>query len=64
MELRCPNGILHGILTEGVIEVKCRSSRCGHREGVVVLHTFNARTGELVETKFYRDPIRKEQKWQ
>lgn len=64
MELRCPNGILHGILTEGVIEVKCRSSRCGHQEGVVVLHMFNAQTGELMETSLYRDPIRKEQQCQ
>ena len=55
MDLRCPNGIKFGELLEGAIEVKCRSSRCGAGTGIVVLHRFDAATGELLSTKRYRD---------
>lgn len=56
MELRCPSK-LHGILTEdGVVEVKCASRFCGHEAGTVVLHRFNAVTGELVNTVQFKDP--------
>ena len=57
MDLRCDNGILFGRLSEGVLEVKCRSARCGHETGVVVLHQFDLETGELKGTKLYRDPV-------
>lgn len=61
MQLRCANGILFGVLVRagtGVLEVKCRSRRCGHRQGVVVLHRFDLATGQEVEgsPKHYRDP--------
>jgi hypothetical protein len=55
MDLRCPNGIKFGEIDEGLIEVKCRSSRCGAGTGVVVLHRFDPRTGILVETKRFRE---------
>lgn len=55
-ELRCPSR-LHGILLDNaVIEVKCRNSRCGAQAGVVVLHHFDAHTGQLIDTKRYSDP--------
>jgi hypothetical protein len=61
IELRCDMR-LHGILTnDGVLEISCRSALCGHRDGVVVIHRFDAETGELVGTKFYKDPNREEQ---
>jgi hypothetical protein len=56
MELRCENGIKFGDLNDGVIEVKCRSSRCGHGVGSVVIHRFDSLSGELLETKRFRDP--------
>jgi hypothetical protein len=56
MELRCENKILHGILEDGFLEVKCRSARCGARKGAVVIHRFNASSGELLETKVFKDP--------
>ena len=60
MELRCPSK-LHGILLEGgVIEVKCDSKFCGHEPGVVVLHRFNAQTGELMETLNFKNPTQRE----
>lgn len=65
-ELRCPNNIKFGDLFEDfngrpVLEVKCRSSRCGAASGVVVLHRFHAITGDLIETKMYAEPkVRKE----
>lgn len=56
MELRCPHGIKFAVLTDGIIEVKCRSSRCGAGPGIVVLHRFDALTGEMIETLRFRDP--------
>lgn len=63
VELRCGKR-LHGLLTDdGVLEISCRSSLCGHRDGVVVIHRFDVSNGELIETKFYKDSqeLRKEQ---
>lgn len=60
VEIRCPNRILFGKLSQGVLEVKCKSQRCGARHGVVVLHQFDSTTGKLLDTKVYRDPILKE----
>lgn len=54
MEMRCEHK-LHGIVVDGLVEVKCRSSLCGHKPGVVVIHKFDGLTGELVETKRYKD---------
>lgn len=56
MELRCASGILHGILDEGVIEFRCRSNRCGHEPGVVVIHGFDVLTGEIVKTSVFAEP--------
>ena len=55
MEIRCENGIKFGEVHDGILEVKCRSSRCGHRPGVVVLHRISLETGELLNTKRFRD---------
>lgn len=63
VELRCGKR-LHGILTEdGVLEISCRSALCGHVDGTVVIHRFDAVTGNLIETKLYKDAseVRKEQ---
>jgi hypothetical protein len=58
IELRCDNNIKFGELFEedGVLEVRCRSSRCGHEPGVVVVHGFDVETGKLLGTEKYRDP--------
>lgn len=60
LELRCSGG-LHGILDEGMIEVKCRHWACT-RGNNVTFHTFDTVTGELVETRRYKDPVKKEKK--
>lgn len=54
-ELRCPNGIKFGEMSDQFLEVKCRSKRCGARPGVVVIHRFDHQ-GRFIETKQYRDP--------
>jgi hypothetical protein len=55
VELRCDMR-LHGVLTdEGVVEIACRSRLCGHRPGVLVIHRFDAITGELLGTNRYKD---------
>jgi hypothetical protein len=56
--LRCPNS-LYAILADGVIEIKCRKAFCKPSPGIVVIHRFSATTGELLETKYYRDPKEK-----
>jgi hypothetical protein len=56
VELRCDKR-LHGVLTDdGVLEVSCRSALCGHVDGAVVIHRFDAVTGELLGTNKYKDP--------
>lgn len=60
VELRCPNKILHGVLGPGWIEQKCRSARCGAKPGVVVIHRFDTASGDLLETKLYKDPTNRE----
>lgn len=63
-QLRCA-AKLHGeLVIDGerkLIEVKCSSRFCGHAPGTVVLHRFDAVTGELAETRQFKDPNRKEQ---
>lgn len=57
VELRCGKR-LHGVLTnDGVLEVACRSALCGHEPGVLVIHRFNTDTGELIDTKRYKDAV-------
>lgn len=58
MELRCDHGILHGTIGEfGLIEFRCRSKRCGHEPGVIVIHKFNVLTGQMVQTSLFAEPI-------
>lgn len=54
-ELKCSSGRLHGVLENGHIEIACRSSRCGKRPGVVVIHRFDLSTGECVSTRQYQE---------
>jgi hypothetical protein len=53
---------MHGILSDDgrTIEVKCQRRSCGVKRGVVVLHTFDLATGELVDTSRFREPPRKD----
>lgn len=57
IELRCDKK-LHGVLFDGVVEIKCTSRFCGAGNGVVILHRFSVQTGELIETIKYRDPVK------
>lgn len=58
-ELRCDKK-LHGILVApNVIEIACDSRYCGARAGVTVLHRFDLRTGELIDTKRFQSPGRR-----
>jgi len=58
-DIRCPSGILFGKVEDGVLEVKCRSERCGHRvDGAVILHQFDIHSGILLDTKVFRDPTK------
>ena len=59
MELRCPSK-KHGEIVDSLVETKCSSRFCGAAAGVVVIHRFDATTGELVDTRRFKDPTRKE----
>lgn len=62
VELRCEHKILFGILYTGdrVVDVKCRSARCGARPGTVIIHRFDAQSGDLLRTYQFKDPTREE----
>jgi len=56
-DLRC-QGKKHGVLIDDeTVEIKCNSRWCGAASGIVVLHRFDLRSGELLETLRYADPI-------
>lgn len=55
-ELRCAGTMHARMLDETTLEVKCKRRACGHIPGVVVLHTFNILTGELLKTQKFADP--------
>lgn len=61
IELRC-TGTMHGKLDihDNRLEVKCGRRGCGASRGIVVLHTFDLTTGNMVGTRQFADPIRKE----
>lgn len=58
MDLRC-EAKKHGELDDGYVEIKCSSRFCGAEPGVVVIHRFDATSGELQETLRFKDPIQK-----
>lgn len=58
MDLRCPSK-KHGEIDDSYVEIKCSSRFCGAGPGVVVIHRFDATTGELRETLQFKDPTRK-----
>lgn len=55
-ELRCGT-TLHGrMMNEFMLEVKCKRRACGHTAEVVVLHSFDIRTGKLIGTRKFANP--------
>jgi hypothetical protein len=56
IEFRCDNRILFGRMIDGLLDVKCRSSRCGAEPGIVVIHRFDIHTGMVIETRRFKDP--------
>lgn len=53
-EIRCDNK-KHGELVDGVIEIKCSSSFC-RLDGTVVIHRWDALSGERLSDKRFADP--------
>lgn len=54
-ELRCTSKKHGVVIDDHTVEVKCDSRFCGAKAGVIVLHRFDLRTGELVDTQRYRE---------
>lgn len=60
-DLRCDHIKFAEVIVPGVIEVKCRSARCGASPEKVVIHRFDVLKMELVETRTFKNPkFRKE----
>lgn len=55
MELRCDHK-KHGELIEGVLEIKCSSRFCG-QAGTVIIHRWDALTGERLPDRRFADPV-------
>jgi hypothetical protein len=55
MELKCASGRLLGMTEGHFIEIACRSTKCGKRPGVVVIHKFDIRSGDCVSTRRYTE---------
>jgi len=55
-DLRCPNNRLHGVLRNGLLEVKCDNKWCTNRKRLVVLHYFDVKTEQMVKTVKYKNP--------
>jgi hypothetical protein len=55
VDLRC-DGKLHGRVEDTVFEVTCKSRFCGWKPGVVVLHRFSVVSGELINTRLFKNP--------
>lgn len=58
VELRC-SGTIHGIMRDGLLEVKCKSIKCSRGRQVNIFHYFDPVTGEMVDTKIYKNPDRR-----
>jgi hypothetical protein len=56
-ELRCAAKKHANVLDDQIIEIKCNSRFCGAQRGVIVLHSFNVKTRELVDTKKFKTTI-------
>jgi hypothetical protein len=54
-ELKCSSGRLLGTTEGHFVEIACRSTKCGKRPGVVVIHKFDVRTGECISTRQYKE---------
>lgn len=59
VDIRCPSKKFAVLVSEDTLEIKCSSRFCGAKQGVVVLHRYSIKTGELLETNRYKDPERK-----
>lgn len=55
MDVRCDHK-KHAELIEGVLEIKCRQAFCGHSAGSVVIHRWDALTGERLEDRRFAVP--------
>jgi hypothetical protein len=56
MDLHCGHIKFAELIEPGIIEVKCRSNLCGAGKGVVVLHQFDADTGDMISTRRFKEP--------
>lgn len=62
-ELRCHTKLHAIVVGLDMVEIACRSRRCGWEAGRVILHRFEISTGKLLDTKEYKTiEVAKEEK--
>lgn len=56
-QLRCKAN-LYAVLSDDhkSIEVRCKRRACGAEPGVIVLHTLSLETGQVIDTRRFKDP--------
>lgn len=63
IDLRCPHRKFGEVIVpadnDGMVEIMCPSRWCGRSEVTAVIHRFSTRTGELVDTRRFRQPNRR-----
>lgn len=57
-ELRCAAKKHANVIGDNIVEIKCNSRFCGAKRGVIVLHSFDLRTDELLDTKKFKVNIK------
>lgn len=55
MDLRCSNK-KHGEINDAIIEIKCQSRFCTGGPGIVVIHRWDAVTGEPLKDQRFKEP--------
>lgn len=55
-DLRCEFKLFGRLTDDGLLEVKCNTDRHAHGKGVVVFHYFDLNTGNMKDTRIFREP--------
>lgn len=56
IDLRCGANLYGRLTDERWLEVKCKRRACGYDKGMVILHTIDIQTGEVVKTDRFAEP--------
>lgn len=55
-DVRCGAKLHARLISSTTVEIKCDSRFCGAGKGIVVLHTFDLHTGDMIGTRRFKAP--------